>query len=50
MDSFINKVNKNKLALFLTILLHFTISLQSLFKENHVLLIYALKILRHLKI
>lgn len=43
MDSFINKVNKNKLALFLTILFLFTISLQSLFKENHVLLIYALK-------
>ena len=43
MENYINNLNKNKLSLLLVILFLFTISLQSFFKENHVLLIYALK-------
>ena len=43
MENYINNLNKNKLSILLVILFLFTISLQSFFKENHVLLIYALK-------
>jgi len=43
MENYINKINKKNLSFFIIVLFLFTISQQDLFKENHVLLIYALK-------